>query len=123
MVSANDHKVNIFVRKEVIRSPIMLCVWKINSAVLARLDLAFWSFGPLQERIHIQVWVRDDEGEIEAFGGEAIAHDSNIDRRHDCLVEGLKSKLGKEDLATRRIYMRPKSDRRHIRGVMDENLG
>jgi hypothetical protein len=88
----------------------MLCVRKVNSAMLSGPDIAFWGFGPLQECVHFQVWIRDDEGEIEAFGGEAVAHDSHIDRCHDCLVECLKAKLGKEDLATRRLYMKPKSE-------------
>lgn len=110
MLSANDHKINIFVRKEVIRSPIMLCVRKVNSAMLSGPDIAFWGFGPLQECVHFQVRIRDDEGEIEAFGREAVAHDSHIDRCHDCFVECLKAKLGKEGLAMRRIYMKLKSD-------------
>ena len=82
---ADDHKLGLRVRKEFICSAVMFRIGIIHSAVLASLNTFLLSrrFGALQESINFQVGVRSDEWQVKAFGGEAIAHEANLDWCHD----------------------------------------
>jgi hypothetical protein len=81
---ADDHKLDLGVCEELICSTVVFRIWKIDSTVLANLDTLLISrcFGALQESINFQVSIRGDEWQMEAFGGEAIAHKANFNWSH-----------------------------------------
>ena len=81
---ADDYQLNLGVRKKVVCGAVVFRIWKIDSAVLASFDafLVGRCFSALQESIDFKVSVRVDEWQMEAFGGEAIAHEANFDWCH-----------------------------------------
>lgn len=87
VTGADNHKFNIRIRKEVVGGSIMLSVWIIDSAMFPCLDTrVFWGcFSTLQKCIDFEVGIWKDEREIKAFSGEAVAHNTNIDRSHGVL--------------------------------------
>ena len=81
---ADDDKLDLRVREEIICSAVVFRVRIIDSAVLAGFNtlLIGRCFGALQESINFQVSVGSDEWQVEAFGGEAIAHEANLNWCH-----------------------------------------
>ena len=68
----------------------MLRVWIIDCAVFSSLNstLVHGRFCALKKCIDFKVSVGQDEGQVEAFGGKAIAHKTNFDRRHVDTMSG-----------------------------------
>lgn len=87
---AHNHQLDVLVREEVVRGAIVLRVRVVDSTVLSLLDtrLVFGRLSTLQESIHLKVWVGKDEGHMEGLGGEAIAHEANLDWSH-CGISGV----------------------------------
>ena len=81
---ADDDKLDVRVREEIVGGTIVFRIRVVNGAVLALLDALLVSrcFSALQESIHFEVSVWSDERQVEAFGGKAIAYQTNFDWCH-----------------------------------------
>jgi len=60
---ADYDKLDVRVCEEVVGCAVMLCLWVVDGAVLARFDasLVGGSFGALQESVHFEISVWGDE--------------------------------------------------------------
>ena len=85
---ADDHELDLRIREEVVRSAVVFGIRIVDRAVLPSLNslLIGRRFSTLQESIHLKVGVRDDKRQVEAFGGEAIAHEANFDWYHSVRI-------------------------------------
>lgn len=81
---ADNDQFNAWVREELIRRAVVLCFRVVYGAMLAGLHACFVRrcFCTLQECVDLQLRVGENEGQVEAFGGEAIAHKANFDGGH-----------------------------------------
>lgn len=81
---ADNDQLNVRVCEEFIRRAVVLCFRVVYGAMLAGLHacLIRRCFCTLQECVDLQVRVGENEGQVEAFGGEAIAHEANFDGGH-----------------------------------------
>lgn len=81
---ADDDKLNVWIRKKVVCCAVMLCTRIVDSTVLASLNAGRIDrcFSALQESIHLEIGIREDEGQVEALGRKTVAHESDFDWRH-----------------------------------------
>jgi len=85
---ADADEVDVLVGEEVVGGAVVLGVGVVDCAVVAGLGV-FGGFFALEEGVDFEVGVRRDVGEVEAFGGEAVAHEADADGCHGCGREGV----------------------------------
>jgi hypothetical protein len=82
-VRTHDDELDSVIAEELFGSLVVLGLGKINSAMAPSFSLG-WIAGrgcPLKESVDLNLWIGEDEGEVEAFGREAVAHDAHLDWR------------------------------------------
>lgn len=88
VLRADDNDVYIWIREEVAGSSIVFYIRIVHGAVLTRnfagdnCGFVFGCFCPLQDCINLEVWIWENERQIEALGREAIAYKPDIERSH-----------------------------------------
>jgi len=80
---ADADEIDVFVGEEVVGGAVVLHVWIVDCAVVAWFAVGGRG-GALEEGVDFKVRVRGDVGEVEAFGGKAVAHETDADGGHGC---------------------------------------
>ena len=85
LVRADDDEVNRGIREEVVGRPVVLGLGEVHRAMahpqLCAGVLRGWRRA-LEEGVYLELWVGQDVWQVEAFCGEAVAYDSDLDGRH-----------------------------------------
>lgn len=80
---ADDDELDLAVGKELLGRPVVLGGGEVDGAVAPARGVGgavrVRGGGSLQEGVHVQLRVRQDEGQVEALCGEAVADDAYLD--------------------------------------------
>lgn len=84
-VSRDHDQLYLLVGKESLCCAMVADLWKVDGAMGARLCRRGigWRLGSLKDRYNLIVGNGGDERQVEAFGSEAVAYDSNFDGHVD----------------------------------------
>lgn len=87
MVCADTNEVDLLVSEELVGRAVVLGLRIVHSAMFAGFNTRriAWSFCSLQECVDIKVRIGEDKWKVEALGGEAVAHQTYIEWRHDSI--------------------------------------